>query len=79
MEPPSELQKRYFAALAERAALKRKLRALEGKYAALEARRAELERLAQAAAAGGHQPTEIEGEPQGEPLGKGQSDPGDGN
>ena len=81
MEPPSDsdLEQEHAALLAEQAALKRKLRALEEENAALNARRAELERLAQAAAAGGHQPTEIEGEPQGEPLGKGQSDPGDGN
>jgi hypothetical protein len=73
MEPPSELQQKYAAALAKQAALKRKLRALEVKNAALEARRAELERLAQAAAAGGHQATDTEEEP----LAKGQSDPGD--
>jgi hypothetical protein len=51
MEPPGDLQQVYAAALAEQAALKRKLRALEDENAALKARRAQLERrLAQAAA-----------------------------
>jgi len=45
MEPPGDLEQMYAAALAEQAALKRKVRALEEEYAALEARRAELEEL----------------------------------
>ena len=50
MERPSDLEQMYAAALAEQAALKRKVRALEEQYAALEARRAELERQAEQAA-----------------------------
>jgi hypothetical protein len=67
MEPPSALQQEYAALLAENVALKERV-------AALEARRAELERLEQAAtAAGDHQATDLEGAPHA----KGQSDPGD--
>jgi chromosome segregation ATPase len=51
MDPPGDLEQMYAAALAEQAALKRKVRALEEEYAALEARRAELERQAEQAAA----------------------------
>ena len=70
MEPPSELQQKYAAALAEQAALKRKLKALEDENAALATREAELERrLAESAseqattAAGHHQATDIESGP----------------
>ena len=74
MEPSdSALEKEYAALLAEQAALKRKLIALEDKNAALKVREAELERLAQAAAAGAHHATDRE-RPS---LAKGQSDPGD--
>ena len=75
MEPPSELQQKYAAALAEQAALKRKVKALEDENAALQARRAELERLERAAAAGGdHQATNLEGATRA----KGRPDRGDG-
>jgi hypothetical protein len=77
MEPPSKLQQEYAAALAERAALRRKVRALENKNAVLQAREAELKRLLaesppeQAATAGGdHQATNLEGAPHA----KGQPD-----
>jgi chromosome segregation ATPase len=50
MEPPGDLQQMYAAALAEQAALKRKVRALEDEKAALEACRAELERRVEKAA-----------------------------
>jgi len=65
MEPPSDsaLEQEYAALLAEQAALKRKLRALENNNAALKVRQAELERLAQAAAAGAHQDNDLEGPP----------------
>jgi len=74
MEPPSDsaLEQENAALRAEQAALKRKLRALENKDAALKLRQAELERLAQAAAAGAHQAAD----PEGAPPAKGQSDPG---
>jgi hypothetical protein len=72
MEPPSKLQQEYAAALAERAALRRKVRALENKNAVLQAREAELKRLLaesppeQAATArGDHQATNLEGAPHG--------------
>ena len=58
MEPPSDsdLEQEHAALLAEQPALKRKLRALE------DARRAELERLAQAGpATGDQQATDLEG------------------
>jgi hypothetical protein len=78
MEPPSKLQQEYAAALAERAALRRKVRALENKNAVLQACEVELERrLAesrpeQAATAGGdHQATNLEVAPRA----KGQPDP----
>jgi hypothetical protein len=75
MEPPSELQQKYAVALAEQAVLKRKVKALEDENAALQARRAELERLERAAAAGGdHQATNLEGAPRA----KGRPDPSDG-
>ena len=67
MEPPSKHQQEYAAALAERAALRRKVRALENKNAVLQAREAELKRLLaesppeQAATAGGdHRATNLE-------------------
>jgi hypothetical protein len=67
MEPPSKLQQEYAAALAERAALRRKLKALESKNAVLQAREAELVRLLaesppeQTATAGGdHHATSLE-------------------
>jgi len=44
MDPPSELEKENAALLAERASLRRKVRALENKNAVLQAREAELER-----------------------------------
>ena len=74
MQPPSDsaLEQEYAALLAEQAALKRKLSALENKNAALKVRQAELEQLAQAAAAGAHQATDPEGAPPAE-----ESDPGD--
>jgi hypothetical protein len=46
MEPPGDLEQMYAAALAEQAALKRKVKALEEEYASLQVRRAELEELA---------------------------------
>jgi hypothetical protein len=50
MEPPSKLQQEYAVALAERAALRRKVRALENKNAVLQACEVELEwRLAESA------------------------------
>jgi hypothetical protein len=78
MEPPSKLQQEYAAALAERAALRRKVRVLKNKNALLQAREAELERRLgesppeQAATAGGdHQTTNLEVVPGA----KGQPDP----
>jgi len=66
MEPSSKLQQEYAAALAERAALKRKVKALENRNAVLQAREAELERrLAESppeqgtTAVGPHQATEV--------------------
>jgi predicted phage-related endonuclease len=50
MEPSGDLQRMYAAALAEQAALKRKLRALEDEKVALEAYRGELECRAEKAA-----------------------------
>jgi regulator of replication initiation timing len=51
MEPPDDLEQMYAAALAEQAALQRKVRTLEHENAALKFRRVQLElRLAQAAA-----------------------------
>ena len=63
MDPPSDsaLEQEYAALLAEQAALKRKLSALEHENAVLKVRRAELERLAQAAASGAHQVNDLEG------------------
>jgi hypothetical protein len=59
--------------LAEQAALRLKLRALEEENAALKIRRAELERLERGAtAAADHQATDLEGAPPA----RGQSDPG---
>ena len=49
MEPPGDLEQMYAAALAEQAALKRKVKALEEEYASLQARRTELEELARQA------------------------------
>ena len=65
MKPPngSALEQENAALRAEQVALMRKLRALENKNAALKVRQAELEQLAQAAAAGTHQPTDPEGAP----------------
>jgi hypothetical protein len=78
MDLPSELEKDKAALLAERAALRRKVMALENKNAVLQAREAELKRLLaesppeQAATAGGdHQATNLEGAPHA----KGQPDP----
>jgi len=72
MEPPSDsaLEQEYAALLAEQAALKQKLRALENKNAALKVRQAELERLAEAAAARAHHATDLDGA-------EASSDPGD--
>jgi hypothetical protein len=64
MEPPSELELEYAALLAEQAALKRKVRALEEENAALQVRRAELERQAEQSA------TDL-------PQGKGRAGPSD--
>jgi hypothetical protein len=77
MEPPSDsaLEQENAALRAEQAALKRKLSMLEDENAVLKARRTELERLAQAAAAGAHQATDLEGAP----FAEGQSEPGDGD
>jgi regulator of replication initiation timing len=79
MEPPSDLEKEKAALLAERAALRRKVRALENENAALTALEAELEqRLAEgsqaATAVDPYQATDVEVAPA-----KGQPDPGDGN
>jgi cell division protein FtsB len=53
MEPPNELEQENAALLAEHAALKRKVRALEDDNAVVKARRVLLERrLAQAATGG---------------------------
>jgi regulator of replication initiation timing len=78
MDPLSELEKEKTALLAERAALRRKVRALENKNAVLQAREAELERwlaenpLELAATAASDPPaTNLEGAP----LAKGQPDP----
>jgi regulator of replication initiation timing len=79
MEPPSDLEKEKAALLAERAALRRKVMALENENTALTALEAELEqRLAEdsqaATAVDPHQATEVEVAPA-----KGQPDRGDGN
>ena len=51
MEPPDDLEQMYAAALAEQAALQRKVRTLEDENAALKVRRVQLElRLAQVGA-----------------------------
>jgi regulator of replication initiation timing len=75
MKPSNDsgLEQEYADLLAEQAALKRKLSALEDENATLKVRRAELERLAQVAAADANKPTNREGAP----LAKEQSDRGD--
>ena len=62
MEPPSELQEKYAAVLAERAALKRRVAELTARKSELEQRLAESPE--QAATAGGdHRATNLEGVP----------------
>jgi regulator of replication initiation timing len=77
MVPPSELKKEKAALLAERTALRRKVRALENENAALAVRKAELEqRLAEGSqattAVEPHRATDVEVAS----LAKGWPDPG---